>query len=94
MKLLDYIEATEFNKKSESERAKLICYYEYKERGTTVFSMSEIADCLANCGCNKPNLSRLKDNLTKGKSKCFVFSKCDKSKFEFISAVKEFLEKE
>ena len=84
MKLLDYIEATEFNKKSEAERAKLICYYEYKERGTTVFSMSEIADYLVNCGCNKPNMSRLKDNLTKGKSKCFVVLKGDKCKVEFI----------
>ena len=37
MKLLDYIEATEFNKKSEAERAKLICYYEYKERGSLYY---------------------------------------------------------
>lgn len=94
MKLLDYIEATEFNKRSEAERAKLICYYEYKERGTTAFSMAEIADRLVDCGCNKPNLSRLKDNLTKGKNKSFVLSKCDKSKVEFVSAVKELLDKE
>lgn len=87
MDLLTYLEKTSFNTKSESERAKLACFYAYKETQQTSFSMLEIADLLVNCGCNKPNLSRLKESLLKGKCKAFMVSKQERSKLEFIPAI-------
>ena len=94
MKILEYIEKTEFNKKSEAERVKLVCYYSYKEFGCSTFSMSEIVEKLVDFGCNKPNLSRLKEKLLKGKNKGFVNSKLERNKIEFILAVKENLDKQ
>lgn len=87
MDLLTYLEKTSFSTKNEPERAKLACFYAYKEKQQTLFSMSEIVEFLVNCGCNKPNLSRLKDNLLKGKSKAFVVSKQERNKLEFIPAI-------
>ncbi len=94
MKILEFIEKTEFNKKSEAERVKLVCYYSYKESGNSIFSMPEIVERLVDFGCNKPNLSRLKEKLLKGKDKSFINSKLDKNKIEFILAVKENLDKQ
>lgn len=87
MELLTYLEKTEFNTKSEAERAKLVCFYSYKETQQTIFTLSDIAELLVSCGCNKPNTSRLKNNLLKRKDKAFTVSKHDKNKLEFISTV-------
>ena len=87
MDLLTYLEKTSFNTKNESERAKLACFYAYKKTQQTLFSMPEIAELLVSCGCNRPNLSRLKDSLLKGKYKAFVVSKQERNKVEFIPAI-------
>lgn len=94
MKLLDYIEKTNLNEKNETERAKMVCFYAYKESSIASFTMSNIADLLIDCGYSKPNMSRLKLNLLKGKGKAFIISRQDKSKIEFIPAVFESLNKE
>lgn len=93
MLILDFIEKTELSKQNECEKAKFLCYYHYKETGETVFSMSLISDLFTQCGYNAPNCSRLKGNLTKGKSKAFVNSKGRSTTIEFISAVLQSMEK-
>ena len=87
MDLLTYLEQTAFSEKSESERAKMVCFYSYKETQQSIFSMTEIAELLVNCGCSRPNISRLKENLLKGKNKAFICSKQERNKLEFIPAI-------
>lgn len=94
MIILNFIEKTGLAEKSETERARLLCYYYCKETGETVFSMQQIEELMVCGGFNKPNLSRLKDKLTKGKEKIFLLSKKEKGKLEFIPAVFQLLEKE
>lgn len=64
MQILDFIEKTDLSKQNECEKAKLLCFYHYKETGTTVFSMTLISELMINSGYNAPNTSRLKDKLT------------------------------
>lgn len=94
MDLLTYLEKTEFSTRNEPERAKLACFFAYKETQQALFGLTDIIDLLIACGCNKPNSSRLKENLVKGENKAFITSKQDKSKIEFIPALLAKLEKE
>lgn len=93
MKILDFIEKTELTEKSECEKAKLLCYFHYKETTELIFSMSLILSLFVQCGFNTPNSSRLKNNLTKGKEKAFVNSKGKSTTIEFIPAVLQGIEK-
>lgn len=94
MKIIDFIDRTELNNKSEAEKAKLLCFYHYKENGEQQFSMTQISDFMLQCGFNAPNTSRLKSNLTKGKSKAFLKAKTSSTMLEFIPAVFQNLEKD
>ncbi len=58
MKILDFIEKAELTEKSECERAKLVCYFHYKETDSAVFSMALISDLFAQFGFNVPNRKR------------------------------------
>lgn len=93
MKILDFIEKTELTEKSECEKAKLLCYFHYKETTELIFSMSLILSLFVQCGFNTPNSSRLKNNLTKGKEKAFVNSKGKSTTIEFIPAILQGIEK-
>ena len=93
MTLSDFLTLSETNKKNEVERAKLLCYYHYKETGETTFSMTLISELLQQSGFNSPNKSRLKDNLLKGRSRSFLLSK-DKRELYFIPVVLQQLEKD
>lgn len=93
MQIIDYIEKTDLSELNECEKAKLLCFYHYKETGESAFSMSLISDLFTHCGYNAPNCSRLKGNLTKGKNKAFVNSKGKATTIEFISAVLQSMEK-
>jgi len=93
MKILDYIEKTELTEKSECEKAKLLCYFHYKETNTTAFSMALISDLFMQFGFNVPNKSRLKGKLTKGKGKTFISSKGKATTIEFIPAILQSIEK-
>lgn len=93
MQILDFIERTELLKKSEFEKAKLLCFFHYKETGDKVFSMSIISNLFIQCGFNTPNSSRLKTKLTKGKDKAFFNSKSKMATIEFIPAILQGLEK-
>lgn len=75
MKILDFIEKTELTEKSECEKAKLLCYFHFKENSESLFSMLLISDLFVQCGFNVPNSSRLKNKLTEGKEKAFAISK-------------------
>ena len=44
MKILDFIEKTKLADRSESEKAKLLCFFHYKETGESVFSMPLISN--------------------------------------------------
>ena len=94
MKILDFIEKTNLADRSESEKAKLLCFFHHKETGESVFSMSLISNLFVQCGFNVPNSSRLKTNLTKGKEKAFVNSKGKTVTIEFIPAILQRMEKE
>lgn len=37
MQILEFIEKTDLSKQSECEKAKLLCFYHYKETGESVF---------------------------------------------------------
>ncbi len=94
MQLLKFMEAVDLIHKSETERAKMLCYYHFKEDGETAFTVSNIANWMEKCNFSKPNTSRLKTNLTKGKGKAFLLSKSDKNVIEFVPAVLQALERE
>lgn len=93
MRILDFIEKTELTGKGECEKAKLLCYFHYKESFEQVFSMSLISDLFVQCGFNVPNSSRLKNKLTKGKEKAFVLSKEKSAMIEFIPAILQDIER-
>ena len=94
MQLLKYMEAVELAIKSEVERAKLLCYYHLKEEGEVAFSLPNISNWMEECNFSKPNTSRLKTNLTKGKGKAFLLSKSDKNAVEFVPTVLQTLDRE
>lgn len=93
MEILKFIEKTELSKQSECEKAKLLCFYHYKETGTTVFTMRLISDLFLQCAFNAPNSSRLKGKLTKGKEKAFILSKGETTTIEFVPAILQSMEK-
>jgi hypothetical protein len=76
------------------DKAKLLCFYQYKENGQSQFSMMDINELMIRCGFNSPNSSRLKDKLIKGKSKSFLLIKAGNGSLEFIPAVLQRLEQE
>lgn len=92
MRLFDFIRNNDLANRRESEKAKLLCYYHYKECGESIFSMSKISELMVHAGFNAPNSSRLKDALTKGKTKTFLASKATKGALEYIPAVFQELE--
>ncbi len=94
MKILDFIEKTELTEKSEYEKAKLLCYFYYKENSESLFSMSLISDLFVQCGFNAPNSSRLKNKLIKGKEKAFAISKEKTTTIEFIPAILQSIERD
>lgn len=94
MQLLDFMESTDLCSKNETERAKFLCFYHYKETGETQFKVSDIAKWMEECGFSKPNTSRLKTNLTKGKGKAFLCAKIDKNAIEFIPTVFQALDRD
>ncbi len=93
LQLLKYMEEVNLSAKSEAERAALLCYYHFKENGQTEFSISSIATWMEECNFNRPNTSRLKEKLTKGKDKSFLLAKTDKSAMVFVPAVLQMMER-
>lgn len=88
------MEAVDLAAKPETERATLLCFYHYKEDGETTFTMAKIVLWLEECNFSKPNTSRLKEHLTKGKGKSFRPSKTIKGAIEFVPAVLQSLERD
>lgn len=93
MQILEFIEKTDLSKQSECEKAKLLCFYHYKETGESVFSMPLISDLFIQCAFNAPNSSRLKGKLTRGKEKAFINSKGQATTIEFVPAILQSMEK-
>lgn len=94
MKLIDFIEQMDINSKSELGRATLLCFFSYKETQCCFFTMSDISGLMEHSGYSRPNTSRLKEKLTKGKGKVMLLSKINKGALEFIPAVLQGLENE
>lgn len=94
MQIFNFIELCELRSRTEVERAKLLCFYHYKETGEQQFTMAMISDLIVKCGFNAPNTSRLKVKLTKGKDKVLLPTKGTKGTFEFIPAIFQGLKKE
>lgn len=94
MKIIEYIEQLNLYDKNELERAKLLCFFHYKETNNISFSMTLISVLMENSGFNKPNPTRLKNKLIKGNDKVMLTSKSNKGTFEFIPVVLQKLDKE
>jgi len=94
MELLDFVNLIELKQLGETAKAKYLCYYHYKETGEDIFSMSMIADLFESVGFNKPNVSRLKNNLLKGKEKAFLEKKQTKDRISFIPVILQQIERE
>lgn len=94
MQLLTFIEITSLNTCTEVDRAKLLCFYHYKETDNCKFTMALITDLMKQAGYNAPNTSRLRDKLIKGKGRVFLLSKGTKTEYEFIPILLQSLEKE
>ena len=94
MRLLKYIEYTNLHACNEAEKAKMLCFYRHKETGDVRFTMPVITQLLLDCGYNKPNTSRLRDKLTKGKTRIFLPVKGSNTEFEFIPAILQSLDRE
>ena len=52
MQIIDFLEATELKIKTENEKAKLLCFFHYKETGNCVFTMALISELMVNSGFN------------------------------------------
>lgn len=87
MKIIDFIDKTDLQNRSECEKAKLLCFYHFKETGEKQFTMSGIASIMVDAGFNAPNNSRLRDKLIKGKDKAFLLVRGTTNMIEFIPAV-------
>ena len=94
MQLLKFMEIVDLAAKPEVERAKLICFYHFKEDGKSIFTVPNIAAWMEECSFSKPNTSRLKKNLITGKGKAFLVSKSDKNAIEFVPAILQTLERD
>jgi hypothetical protein len=94
MKILDFIDLVNLKNKTENERTKFICYYYFKESHETQLTMTIISNYTEQFGFNKPNTSRLKEKLIKGKDKILLPTKGQKVTLEFIPAVLQSLERE
>lgn len=94
MQLLKFMEAVDLSAKPEVERAKLLCFYHLKEDGVSAFTMSIITGWMEECNFSKPNASRLKEHLSKGKGKSFLTSKSVKGVLEFVPAVLQAMERD
>lgn len=92
MNLFDYSTKCDLSCKAEIERAKFLSYYNYKINGQTSFNTADIKELFASCGFNSPNISRLTNNLTKGKNKIFLVSKGNPISYSFIPTVLQFME--
>lgn len=94
MQIFDFIGLVDLKNKKESERAKLLCFYHYKETGESCFTSAIISELMIKCGFSNPNSSRLKDKLIKGKDKVLLPIKGAKGVFEFVPVILQELEKE
>jgi len=94
MQLLHYIENTNLRALAEVDRAKMLCFYHYRETGEAQFTNALIVELFQKAGFNAPNASRLKDKLLKGASKVFLLKKGSKFEYEFIPTVLQSLERE
>lgn len=92
MEMIEYADRTDLKKRPEYERAKLICFYDYKEIGRQSFSVKSICDMMQQFGFSRPNPSRLKENLVKGKEKAMLIN--SEGELELIPIILQELEKE
>lgn len=91
MEILEFSELTDLKSQTECERAKLICFYNYKESGINSISMKKLSDLMEQFGFSKPNSSRLKEKLTKGKEKTMLVKANDE--MEMIPIICQELER-
>ncbi len=85
MKLIEFIEQVDLNSKSELRRAMLLCFFNYKETQCCFFTMSDVSELMEHSGYCRPNTSRLKEKLIKGKSKVMLVSKINKGAASYFT---------
>jgi len=90
MRVFDFVNTHDLKSKNEVERAKMLCYFHYKECGEINFTMAQITELMTSAGFSAPNTSRLKETLIKGK--ILLSSKTKKGTLDFIPFVLQELE--
>lgn len=92
MEIIEFTELTDLKNQTEYERAKLVCFYNYKETGMNSVSLKLLCDIMQQFGFSRPNSSRLKEKLTKGKGKTMLVKA--NGELEIIPIICQELERE
>lgn len=85
MKILDFKNATDLDKQSQTIQAALLCYFHYKNTDEQIFEMKGIQELFSDAGFNQINSSRLKKSLIE--KKFMRTPKGMKTSLEFIPTV-------
>lgn len=88
MKIYEFLQKNNVESLSQSEQARYLCFYLYKEKHIEKFRICEIQNTFVEAGLSKPNHTRLKNSITAGK---FKFLKPDLS---FIPAILQRMDNE
>ncbi|MBQ7158983.1 MAG: hypothetical protein IJS09_06135 [Treponema sp.] len=92
MTVLEFSEKFDVLNKKEFEKAQLLCYFLYKEKGISIFNSKTIEHLFLDFGFSQPNYARLKTKLLG--EKIFTTSNSDKTSLEFVRKNLELLERE
>lgn len=88
MDLLLFKTKTDLDKKNQTEKAALLCYFHYRETQVSQFSMGVIQSLFSDAGYSTVNTSRLRSSLCQQKLLRAV-SASDKQLLEFVPVVKQ-----
>lgn len=72
MEIIEFTEMTDLKDQVEYERAKLVFFYNYKETGINSITLNALCHIMQQFGFSRPNPSRLRDKLIKGKTKVML----------------------
>ena len=91
MEIIEFTEMTDLKDQVEYERAKLVFFYNYKETGINSITLNALCHIMQQFGFSKPNPSRLRDKLIKGKTKVMLAK--SNGELEMIPIICQELEK-
>ncbi len=92
MEIIEFTEMTDLKNQAEYERAKLVFFYNYKETGINSITLNALCDIMQQFGFSRPNASRLRDKLIKGKTRTMLVKA--NGELEMIPIICQELERE